>query len=280
MKESSMYEYTNSAKDVRLFLVGEQCSEIIKSFTKFNFEHGVYQFFSEKLLEVAKSQYYIEFTEYDIKKFLTEKGVIENVPVFDNVEIEKDDYDKCEKIRVIGYKEYDSSNCVITDYYWFTLWEIAKTYNKKHGCVVIEPPISGMQYTGCGCFRIVLSWCKNANDAITHKLFAPKFNLKESARIPLLFFVLSSAVWVWVGLINVSNCEVYRYNALYELAVGLIGSIITAIILSFLMFGYFYKKEMKIASEPFERHCEMISKTEYSRIPGDVKTGDILFRRI
>ena len=276
MKESSMYEYTNSAKDVRLFLVGEQCSEIIKSFTKFNFEHGVYQFFSEKLLEVAKSQYYIEFTECDIKKFLTEKGVIENVPVFDNVEIEKDDYDKCEKIRVIGYKEYDSSNCVITDYYWFTLWEIAKTYNKKHGCVVIEPPHRDMK-CGCGKLKLVLSWCKNANDAITHKLFKQKgccgYDLKHL--VGLIPSIYVAAIAFLVVLAKILNLQL---GILYVFVASIIISIIICVFGVCFLVLYISKKETEDNAKNFERHCEHISNTEYSRASGNERTGDISFK--
>lgn len=263
MKEGSMYEYTNSAKNVRLFLVGEKCSEIIKSFTKFNFEHGVYQFFSEKLLEVAKSQYYIEFTEYDIKKFLTENGILENVPVFDNVEIEKDDYDKCEKLRVIGYKKRDCYSWVNPDYYWFTLWEIAKTYNKKHGCVVIEPPHRDMKWSS-GELKLVLSWCKNANDAISGKLFIKK---SKTDGIPAeyvflaIFLMVISLILIIVGMV----------------IIGLIPAICLLAITIIWLYYFAIKAQSKKESKEFKMHCEHISKTEYSRAVGFYIVGNIWF---
>lgn len=133
---TSFYEYTKSAKDVKKFVCEEKCREIAFAFDKFNAESGVYEFFGDVLLEVAKEKYEMTFESTSIESYLKDKGL--EPPKFEEIEIDESWYDESQDIRAICQNPYFGK--VSPDYYWYTLWKIAKEYNGKNGCVVTQSP--------------------------------------------------------------------------------------------------------------------------------------------
>ena len=106
----------------------------------------------EKLLEAAKHDYEYTFTEYDLRGYLgrkyngdysTKNYEIHNiVSEMENKYSDLIDKANIDILRKIGYyksEKYNEKKFVIS-YFWYTFWEIAKTYNNKNGIIVTETP--------------------------------------------------------------------------------------------------------------------------------------------
>lgn len=74
-KGSTLYDYTRSAEELRVFELGETCSKIIHEYEMFNLQNDVYKMFGEWLLNEAKTVYEAVFTEKILNKFLKDKDL-------------------------------------------------------------------------------------------------------------------------------------------------------------------------------------------------------------
>lgn len=134
-KGSTLYDYTRSAEELRVFELGETCSKIIHEYEMFNLQNDVYKMFGEWLLNEAKTKYSTVFTREDLIGFLNSRRVVPPDSV--TIKAKKEDYDSCEKLRMLSSDCYwNYKNGYESEYAWYTLWKIAKAYNKQNGCVV------------------------------------------------------------------------------------------------------------------------------------------------
>lgn len=151
-KDFFMYNYTKSAQDIEILKANEAVVEIVGIFERFNIDNDVYSYFGEKLLEAAKHDYEYTFTEYDLRGYLgrkyngdysTKNYEIHNIVTeMENKYSDLIDKANIDILRKIGYyksEKYNEKKFIIS-YFWYTFWEIAKTYNNKNGIIVTETP--------------------------------------------------------------------------------------------------------------------------------------------
>lgn len=259
-KESTLYDYTKSAEELRQFELREKCSKIAMEYERFNLENDVYKMFGEWLLEQAKTGYSATFTGKILDGFLKGRGV--SAPRKVTIKAKESDYDSCERLRVLSGKFYrNHADGYESDYRWYTLWKIAKAYNKQNGCIVVDAP---SYLTSSGSVAIVLDWSKEAQDCITHEKWAENVNSK--------FDVIGCALESGV-IASVISFVVLVVLALFISDEQFLIPGFFALCLMFVLCPVFYPKikKVKISSLTdetaikFYTHCKMIEETRYSR---------------
>lgn len=123
-KGSTLYDYTRSAEEPRVFELGETCSKIIHEYEMFNLQNDVYKMFGEWLLNEAKTVYEAVFTEKILNKFLKDKDLTKPGKVY--IKAKKSDLQSCEKLR-----ELTNSRC--WDERW-NGWPVTRTYHCHREC--------------------------------------------------------------------------------------------------------------------------------------------------
>lgn len=266
---TSFYEYTKSAKDVKKFVCEEKCREIALAFDKFNAESGVYEFFGDVLLEVAKEHYEMTFESTSIESYLKDKGL--EPPEFKKIEIEEHWYDESQDIRAIGQKF--KCDEVMPDYYWYTLWKIAKEYNRKNGCVVDVSPRAKYDKR-LRAYYFDIFWDKDAEECCSKDRWKKKaesmwpmkkmmlFGMIIGAFSPfLLWLVLITILFLPLGeKVSVISSVFFRFNFFIPESIisfaFLVSVVFRKIIINF---------EIEQDSFNFEKHCKNIQENRESR---------------
>lgn len=259
-KESTLYDYTKSAEELRQFELGETCSRIIHEYEMFNLQNDVYKMFGEWLLDQAKTGYSAIFTSKILDEFLKGRGV--SAPKKVIIKAKESDYDSCERLRVLSGKFYwNYADGYESDYKWYTLWKIAKAYNKQNGCIVVDAP---SHLTVSGSLAIVLDWSKDAQDCISHEAWKP--HAQDTFSVGFCF-TASLVICLVMDLIAMIILVFFipDEQLLIPGFLGFVGAFVGA------AFLYFHIKKITIASsmelyaEDFEAHCKKIEETRYSR---------------
>ena len=261
--EASFYEYTKSAKEIKKFKCEEKCREIAAEYERFNKENGVYEFFGEILLEVAKENYNMEFKESALSEYLKSKKV--TPPESQWLEIEKSWYDESQAIRDVS-PEYGGHKSK-TDYFWYTLWQIAKFYNCKNGCLVIRTPYK--RFHRYDEYSFEMDWSKKAEEFSTGEKFLKEskennpclFNVFVGTVFGFLFFVISiSLFWITSKITNIF--DPILSHKVYFAVFWIISTIIYNCIVC-------RKKDISFDIEKFSKefnnHCKRIQETMPSK---------------
>lgn len=274
--EASFYEYTKSAQEIKKFKCEENCREIAAQYERFNKENGVYEFFGEKLLEEAKENYGMEFESNHIRKYLTSKNV--DAPASENIEYDREWYKNSEAIKNVCPPYYKFNR---TDYFWYTIWRIAKEYNCKNGCVVTDTPKSYESYTDN---YLILDWSEEARNYATGEKY--KREARESWKLfPVATFgaivgcLTPVAIWIIMFVVGIFCVENPIENA--NNWIDLRRTIPFCTIVFCLIFATGLRKVMisqdiEMDSVEFRTHCKNIEKTEPSSFDlenGKVKTN-------
>lgn len=253
-KESTLYDYTKSAEELRQFELREKCSKIAMEYERFNLENDVYKMFGEWLLEQAKTGYSATFTGKILDGFLKGRGV--SAPRKVTIKAKESDYDSCERLRVLSGKFYwNHADGYESDYRWYTLWKITKAYNHKNGCVVVDAP---SYLTSSGSVAIVLDWSKDAQDCITRE----RWRKDAKSSFVMLYlegiagfgggFILWGGLWLILKTFVPTLCDTFLFGQPY-IGTFLIG-------LSFVLFCEFYltKRQVDKCAVDFDTHCKNI----------------------
>lgn len=262
-KGSTLYDYTRSAEELRVFELGETCSRVIQEYEMFNLQNDVYKMFGEWLLNEAKTGYEAMFTEKILNKFLKDKDLTKPGKVY--IKAKKSDLQSCEKLR-----ELTSSRCwderwngwggFETDYAWYTLWKIAKAYNCQNGCVVVDAP-SYLMYSGN--VAIVLNWSKKAQDCISHDKWRDAAEEGESRFIYL--FMGSGIGFLLGGLGCMALGEFFGIGELILSILLFAITCVTGIVYVTLVRSCKINLYMEMFASDFEAHCKKIEETRYSQ---------------
>lgn len=262
-KESTMYDYTKSAEELRKFNLNEECHKIAHKYEMFNIEQGVYEEFGKVLLETAKTKYNLEFSSDFLKKYFQDKGI--KAPESETFSGKGSDYANCESLRELcPYKAYQPYNTYRSNYYWYTLWRIAKTYNCKSGCVVTQSPRTGY------CEEYVffeLDWSKDAVDCITKEKWIEKAEDKSDG-------------WIQNGILRIGCCIAFYFVAsvikgeLISAIPFFVGVVIAYIFSEIVLRKIEVKYRMNELSKRFQKHCDNIQNTKPSKY--DVKFDTII----
>lgn len=264
--DTSFYEYTKSAKDVKKFVCEEKCREIALAFDKFNAESGVYEFFGDVLLEVAKEYYEMTFESTSIESYLEDKRL--EPPVFEKIEIEESWYDESQDIRNVSKRTYPGDSYITPNYYWYTLWKIAKEYNGKNGCVTTQSPTTKYPVG----YYFEMNWGKGASRITNDKKLMEEYEDEETMGMKILVF---ASIWI-VVLFLILLCWMIAHNIpflnsiLYETDCFSPFSItFFTTIISFAIWGFSkikeinsYVNEQKLK---FIKHCKNIQENRESR---------------
>lgn len=272
--DSTLLEYTKTAEELRLFSLSEKCKEIAREYERFNIENGVYEFFAECLLKKAKTHYGMKFKDMKIEYFLYDKGI--EPPAYKEINAEPKDYEKCEFLRKIC-KENDFH----PDYYWYTLWEIAKAYNCKNGCVVVKA-VGGDMWTN-GILYIELDWSQQALDCITKEKWKEEAKEFTGGRIlwfclGLIVCLIASFLIVGAALIIMAESGIIEKGNVGEGRMWIVWllALMGTTIYCFPIRDRYLKKRIDGLSWKFDEHCEKISKNRCSSYNID---GGLLIRR-
>ena len=254
--DSTLLEYTKTAEELRLFTLSEKCKEIAREYERFNIENGVYEFFAECLLKEAKTHYGMKFKDVEIEYFLYDKGI--EPPAYKEINAEFEDYENCESLREIC-KKYDFH----PDYYWYTLWEIAKVYNCKNGCVVIRAV--GGDVWKKEVLDIELDWSQQALDCITKNMWRGEAEKYTGSRLCwfLLGLVFSFAVFLLVGLILIVM-DSKGIVVDKRMWIVFVFNLLSIIISCFSIRNVYLKKKTDGLSWKFDEHCKKISQNKCS----------------
>lgn len=259
-KESTLYDYTRSAEELRVFELGETCSRIIHEYEMFNLQNDVYKMFGEWLLNEAKTGYSAVFTSRELSRFLNSRDV--QPPRSVDIKAKKGDYDSCEKLRMLSSNYYWSfKGGYEAEYAWYTLWKIAKAYNKQNGCIVVDAP---SYLTFSGSLAIVLDWSKEAQDCISHEAWKPHAQDTFSAGF---CFTASLVICLVMDLIAMIILVFFIPDE--QLLIpgfwGFVGAFVGAAFLYFHIKKIMIASSMELYAEGFEAHCKKIEETRYSR---------------
>lgn len=260
--DSTLLEYTKTAEELRLFSLSEKCKEIAREYERFNIKNGVYEFFAECLLKKAKTHYSMKFKDVEIEYFLYDKGI--EPPAYKEINAEPKDYENCEFLREIC-KGYDFH----PDYYWYTLWKIAKAYNCKNGCVVVKS-VGGDMWTN-GILYIELDWSQQALDCITKNKWRCKSENCVGNRFVWIllsgfvsFFI--SAIIVFGVLIAIAEIGVIEKENILEGRFWIVWvlTLMSTWIISFPVRDSSVNYELDYLSQEFDEHCKKISQNKCS----------------
>lgn len=257
-KESTLYDYTKSAEELRQFELREKCSKIAMEYERFNLENDVYKMFGEWLLNEAKTKYSVVFTSKDLIGFLNSRRVV--APDSVTIAAKKEDYASCENLRMLSIGYYWSyKSGYDAEYTWYTLWKITKAYNKKNGCIVINAPRHED-----GCVKIDLDWSKDAQDCITRE----RWRKDAKSSFVMLYlegiagfgggFILWGGLWLILKTFVPTLCDTFLFGQPY-IGTFLIG-------LSFVLFCEFYltNRQVDKCAVDFDAHCKNIQNTRGS----------------
>lgn len=259
-KESTLYDYTKSAEELRAFELGETCSRIIHEYEMFNIQNDVYKMFGEWLLEQAKTGYRATFTEKILLGFLKSKRL--SNPKSELISASKDDYDQCEKLRELCSSNYTKDpGGFNSDYCLYTLWKIAKTYNCRNGCIVVDAPSRLMANSN---WVIALDWSKDAQDCISHEAWKPRAQDTFSVGF---CFAASLVICLVMDLIALIILAFFIPDE--QLLIPgfwlFIGGFVNAAFLYFHIKKIMISSSMELYAKGFEAHCKRIEETRYSR---------------
>lgn len=255
-KGSTLYDYTRSAEELRVFELGETCSRIIHEYEMFNLQNDVYKMFGEWLLNEAKTKYSVVFTSKDLIGFLNSRRA--GAPDSVTIAAKKEDYDSCENLRMLSsscYWNYKSG--YESGYAWYTLWKITKAYNKKNGCIVMNAPRSED-----GCLKIDLDWSKDAQECITREKWRSDAKKEFPFGLCALFGGLVGAI---LGFLVAAVLAIIHISAwiIFGAYFGFIA--FCAVAIGALSRSMFIDLEIDKLSKDFNNHCERIEETRYSR---------------
>lgn len=264
--ESTILDYTKSVEEIRLFELSEKCREIAREYESYNIRNGIYEAFGEWFLEEAKDSYSTEFSSHDLAQIIRKKD-IEPPKVF-LFERKYGDYDKCESLREICVNVGITTCRCESNYAWYTMWQIAKAYNGKHGCVVTESP--NYDCSCGGMIKISIDWNQDAVDCTTGN----KWMEEAEEKIGIIGSgIVGVFVWMvaWVSVLfvieipkNISAC----------LATFFIPIIPVFCVFSFPIRSFWVKREINKLSVEFVKHCQNIKETKYSEF--NVYAGKIV----
>lgn len=251
-KESTLYDYTKSAEELRQFELGETCSRIIHEYERFNLENDVYKMFGKWPLEKAKTGYSAAFSWYDLENLLKSRGL--KSPESFSIESDEKNYGACKQFRMISSGREFGRYCLFNARYSvYTLWKIAQAYNCKNGCVVTDISCDP---------KIYLNWSKDAQDCITHEKWREKAEqgdgvddwISGMAVVGLIFGSVSSLILAFLGWMSLVILLCTLLGCVFVfIAIGLIW-IRTLVI----------KGKMDKYAEDFERHCQNIQDAKRS----------------
>lgn len=264
--EASFYEYTKSAQEIKKFKCEEKCREIAAEYERFNKENGVYEFFGEKLLEEAKENYCMDFSNRDIQNYLEEKRVKE--PEGESIVAEKSWYDDSQDIRDVCTLFYTKN--LRANYYWYTLWRIVKAYNGKNGCVITKTPIS--YNSGNTRLWIEVDWSKKSEEYVTGEKY--KREARESWRLlPCAIFgaivgcFTPVAIWIImfiIGILCVDN-PIENANNWIDLKRTIpFCTVVFCLIFSTILRKVMICQDIEQDSVEFNTHCKNIRETKSS----------------
>lgn len=256
-KGSTLYDYTRSAEELRVFELGETCSRIIHEYEMFNLQNDVYKMFGEWLLNEAKTKYSVVFTSKDLIGFLNSRRV--GPPDSVTIKAKKGDYDSCEKLRML------SSNCYWSfksgyqaEYAWYTLWKIAKAYNKQNGCIVTDAPKHED-----GCVKIFLDWSKKAQDCISCEKWR---DAAEEGESRFIYLFMGSGIGFLLGGLGCMALGEFLGVSEIVLSILLFAiTCVTGIVYATLVRSCKIDSYIEAFSVYFESHCKKIEEARYSR---------------
>lgn len=257
-KGSTLYDYTRSAEELRVFELGEACSKIIHEYEMFNLQNDVYKMFGEWLLNEAKTGYSAVFTSRELNRFLNIRDA--QPPRSVDIKAKKGDYDSCEKLRMLSSNYYWSfKSGYEAEYAWYTLWKIAKAYNKQNGCVVTDAPKHED-----GCVKIFLNWSKEAQDCISHEAWKSHAQDTFSAG-----FCFGASLVICLVMDLIAFIILAFFIPDEKLMVPgfwlFVGAFVGAAFLYFRIKKIMIDASMDLYSEGFEAHCNKIEETRYSK---------------
>ena len=260
--ESTILDYTKSVEELRLFELSEKCREIAREYESYNIQNGIYEAFGEWFLEEAKDSYNTTFGSYDLARIIRKKDI--EPPEVHSIDHEYGDYKKCKDLRgiCIGGK-FES------DYTWYTMWQIAKAYNGRHGCVVTEPP--HITPSNLSSLSICIDWSQNSIDCITREKWMEEAKENEGSFLNWGLFGagLWALIWfVWLCIVFLSTDEFIGIAKLFVPAIPF-----------FMVFALPLRKgsirlEAEELSSDFTKHCQNIKETKYSKF--NVYAGKIV----
>lgn len=265
--ESTILDYTKSVEELRLFELSEKCREIAREYESYNIRNGIYEAFGEWFLEEAKDSYNTTFGSYDLARIIRKKD-IEPPEVF-LVECNYGDYDKCESLREICVNVGITTCRCESNYTWYTMWQIAKAYNGKHGCVVTEP--THITPSNLSSLSICIDWSQNSIDCITREKWMEEAKENKGSFWDWGLFgaVLWALIWfVWLCIVLLSTDEFIGIAKLFVPAIPF-----------FMVFALPFRKvsirlEAERLSSDFTKHCQNINETKFSKF--DVRIGKIM----
>lgn len=251
-KGSTLYDYTRSAEELRVFELGETCSRIIHEYEMFNLQNDVYKMFGEWLLNEAKTKYSAKFTSFDLLDYIESKEL--SRPRSFDIEAEYKDRNDCKPFRMLsdGHR-FDSSRPFKSDYGRYTLWKIAQAYNCKNGCVVTEIDPGS---------KIFLDWSKEAQDCITRERW------RCDADCPLIVLLIAGACagfLLWCVLWNVLNRFVPALCNTFLVREPRPTMFLTTVIVVLLDKFRNTKHRMNKLAWDFDTHCKNIEDARGSR---------------
>lgn len=267
-KDFFMYNYTKSSQDIEIFKANEAVVEIVGVFERFNIDNDVYSYFGEKLLEAAKHDYEYTFTEYDLRAYLSRKynddystksceihsivSEIENK--YSNL-IDKANIDVLRKIGYYKSEKYNEKKFVIS-YFWYTFWEIAKTYNNKNGIIVTKTP----DYEGI--ITIKLEWSEKIKSVCDNTVWMN--NAKSRTKVDY-FYVGASSVIIIVVVLFIIFCII---NPDFQSALKILKiSLGIAIIFNVLFLLITKKRVLSINLEDYKKHYTEYCNNINNNIP-------------
>lgn len=277
-KDFFMYNYTKSAQDIGILKANDAVVEIIGIFERFNIDNDVYSYFGEKLLEAAKHDYEYTFTEYDLRGYLgckhnddysTKNYEIHNiVSEMENKYSDLINKANIDVLRKIGYyknEKYNEKKFVIS-YFWYTFWEIAKTYNNKNGIIVTKTP----DYDGI--ITIKLEWSKKIKSVCDNTVWMK--SVKSCTKVDyfgigVLSVIIIAAVLFFICCIIKPDLQ----SALKILKIGL--SIV--IIFNVLFILTTKKRILNINLEDYKKHYTEYCNNINNNIPVVFNFGYIVY---
>lgn len=256
--ESTILDYTKSVEELRLFELSEKCREIAREYESYNIRNGIYEAFGEWFLEEAKDSYSTEFSSHDLAQIIRKKD-IEPPKVF-LVERKYGDYDKCESLREICVNVGITTCRCESNYAWYTMWQIAKAYNGKHGCVVTEPPNYDCSYGGM--IKISIDWSQDAVDCTTNEKWRMEAEKEELGVIASGFF--GDLIWLFVWLVLALAIAITQERFI-GFKTYLIPFIPIFVLFSTTIRSLSIKSYTKKLSKEYVKHCQNIKETKYSK---------------
>lgn len=264
-KDFLMYNYTKTAKDIEDFKLKEIIVHIIGLFERFNISTGIYKYFGEVLLNSAKGGYNMTFSGHEIVKYLNKinrfdeflamNKTIKEEYGYKLLKITPDIYKKDDSVRSIGKFNQNSFSKVIyeIDYFNYTLWEIAKKYNNKNGCIVVKTPDKYSDY-------IEIDWSKDATAIYDNSLWKNKIKSEKTTILTgiITMSLIVSLVTLFAIYIIFYNSIEIKILSLILLEVFFMASI-TAIS-KFYINKIFIPKLIKIYKKDYLKHCDNIQK--------------------